>query len=143
MTDAAALDEFAKKVVAEHGPVDVLINNAGYFYEKNEKILDGSLNFDEQLKQIDICGLGPLRVTRVEPRPSPSPTSARTRAATGTHPFSYSGPRSSTRARSDRARRLAHPARAERERERERETQSLLRLVCAGRPRARPLYFRV
>ena len=26
-------------------------------------MLDNTLNFDEQLKQIDICGLGPLRVT--------------------------------------------------------------------------------
>lgn len=35
---------------------------AGYFYEPQETILDDSLNFDEQLKQIDICALGPLRV---------------------------------------------------------------------------------
>lgn len=42
-------------------PVDILINNAGYFYEPVEKI--DSLNFKEQLKMIDICALGPLRVT--------------------------------------------------------------------------------
>jgi NAD(P)-dependent dehydrogenase (short-subunit alcohol dehydrogenase family) len=42
-------------------PVDILINNAGYFYEPVEKI--DSLNFEEQLKMIDICALGPLRVT--------------------------------------------------------------------------------
>jgi NAD(P)-dependent dehydrogenase (short-subunit alcohol dehydrogenase family) len=41
---------------------DMVINNAGYFYEHCEKILDNSLNFEEQLKQINICGLGPLRV---------------------------------------------------------------------------------
>ncbi|CAJ1949624.1 unnamed protein product [Cylindrotheca closterium] len=41
---------------------DIVINNAGYFYEPCEKILDNSLNFAEQLKQINICGLGPLRV---------------------------------------------------------------------------------
>ena len=40
----------------------MLINNAGYFYEPKEAILDDSLNFEEQLKQIDICALGPLRV---------------------------------------------------------------------------------
>lgn len=41
--------------------VDVLINNAGYFYEPVEKI--DSLNFEEQLKMIDICACGPLRVS--------------------------------------------------------------------------------
>jgi NAD(P)-dependent dehydrogenase (short-subunit alcohol dehydrogenase family) len=41
---------------------DMVINNAGYFYEPSEKILEDSLNFEEQLKQINVCGLGPLRV---------------------------------------------------------------------------------
>ena len=41
--------------------VDVLINNAGYFYEPVEKI--DSLNFEEEMKMIDICALGVLRVT--------------------------------------------------------------------------------
>lgn len=43
------------------GPIDILINNAGYFYEPVEKI--DSLNFKEELKMIDICALGPLRVS--------------------------------------------------------------------------------
>jgi len=43
------------------GPIDVLINNAGYFYEPVETL--DSLNFPEELKMIDICALGPLRVT--------------------------------------------------------------------------------
>jgi NAD(P)-dependent dehydrogenase (short-subunit alcohol dehydrogenase family) len=38
-----------------------LINNAGYFYEPLETI--DSLNFKEQMKQIDICAMGPLRVS--------------------------------------------------------------------------------
>eukprot|EP00959_Pyramimonas_sp_CCMP1952_P387941 8129685-Pyramimonas_sp.AAC.1 len=42
-------------------PVDVLINNAGYFYEPVETL--ETLNFEEQLKQIDICAVGPMRVT--------------------------------------------------------------------------------
>ncbi|CAB9499449.1 Dehydrogenase/reductase SDR family member 7B [Seminavis robusta] len=42
------------------GPVDILINNAGYFYEPEETI--ETINFKEQLKQIDICAVGPLRV---------------------------------------------------------------------------------
>jgi len=41
--------------------VDILINNAGYFYGPVEKI--DSLNFEEELKMIDICALGPLRIT--------------------------------------------------------------------------------
>jgi short-subunit dehydrogenase len=36
--------------------IDILINNAGYFYEPVEKI--DSLNFKEELKMIDICALG-------------------------------------------------------------------------------------
>jgi len=43
------------------GPIDILINNAGYFYEPVEEI--DSLNFPEELKMIDICALGPLRVS--------------------------------------------------------------------------------
>lgn len=41
--------------------IDILINNAGYFYEPVEKL--DSLNFKEELKMIDICAIGPLRVT--------------------------------------------------------------------------------
>ena len=41
--------------------VDILINNAGYFYEPVEKI--DSLNFDEEMKMIDICAIGPLRIS--------------------------------------------------------------------------------
>jgi NAD(P)-dependent dehydrogenase (short-subunit alcohol dehydrogenase family) len=39
---------------------DQLINNAGYFYEPEETI--DTMNFKEQIKQIDICAVGPLRV---------------------------------------------------------------------------------
>lgn len=41
--------------------IDILINNAGYFYEPVEKL--DSLNFEEELKMIDICAVGPLRIT--------------------------------------------------------------------------------
>lgn len=41
--------------------IDILINNAGYFYGPVEKI--DSLNFEEELKMIDICAVGVLRVT--------------------------------------------------------------------------------
>lgn len=41
--------------------IDFVINNAGYFYEPLETI--ESLNFEEEMKMIDICAVGPLRVT--------------------------------------------------------------------------------
>jgi NAD(P)-dependent dehydrogenase (short-subunit alcohol dehydrogenase family) len=43
------------------GPIDILINNAGYFMEEVETLQN--LNFPIQLKTIDICALGPLRVS--------------------------------------------------------------------------------
>ncbi len=43
------------------GPIDILVNNAGYFYEPVEMI--DSMNFKEQMKMIDICAVGLLRVT--------------------------------------------------------------------------------
>ncbi|GMH75767.1 hypothetical protein TL16_g06868, partial [Triparma laevis f. inornata] len=66
ITGIEATSDDACKTLAEKikgGPVDVLINNAGYFYEPVEMISDDSLNFSEELKMIDICALGPLRVT--------------------------------------------------------------------------------
>ncbi|GMH86092.1 hypothetical protein TrVE_jg4432 [Triparma verrucosa] len=60
-TSDSACATLADKI--KGGPVDVLINNAGYFYEPVEMISDSSLNFSEELKMIDICALGPLRVT--------------------------------------------------------------------------------
>eukprot|EP00592_Proboscia_alata_P005307 CAMPEP_0194369072 /NCGR_PEP_ID=MMETSP0174-20130528/17326_1 /TAXON_ID=216777 /ORGANISM="Proboscia alata, Strain PI-D3" /LENGTH=290 /DNA_ID=CAMNT_0039145785 /DNA_START=186 /DNA_END=1058 /DNA_ORIENTATION=- len=62
VTDTEAVEKAAKRVKSDGGALDVVINNAGYFYDPCEKILDNSLNFDEQLKQINICALGPLRV---------------------------------------------------------------------------------
>ena len=62
VTDSEAVDSAMKRVKSDGGALDYVINNAGYFYEPCEKITDASLNFDEQLKQIDICALGPLRV---------------------------------------------------------------------------------
>lgn len=62
VTDNVAVDAALKRVKNDGGALDYVINNAGYFYDPCEKILDASLNFEEQLKQIDICALGPLRV---------------------------------------------------------------------------------
>jgi NAD(P)-dependent dehydrogenase (short-subunit alcohol dehydrogenase family) len=60
--DDEAVRKVAKRVKGDGGALDVVINNAGYFYGPCEKVADDSLNFEEQLKQIDICALGPLRM---------------------------------------------------------------------------------
>jgi len=59
LTSDEQCDTIAGKITG--GPIDILVNNAGYFYEPVEKI--DSLNFKEELKMIDICALGPLRVS--------------------------------------------------------------------------------
>jgi len=59
VTSDEVCEGIASKITG--GPIDILINNAGYFYEPEEKI--DSLNFKEELKMIDICALGPLRVS--------------------------------------------------------------------------------
>eukprot|EP00501_MAST-03F_sp_TOSAG23-6_P002550 GSMAST32.ASY1.ANO1.2689.1 assembled CDS len=43
-------------------PVDIVINNAGYFYGPVERITENTLNFEEIKKMIDICAIGPLYV---------------------------------------------------------------------------------
>lgn len=60
--DVTSMESIEKALDAEiKEPVDIVINNAGYFYGPAESM--DHLNFDEQLKQIDICGVGPLRVS--------------------------------------------------------------------------------
>lgn len=51
----------AKMVAAITKPIDIVINNAGYFMDASETL--ATLDDKEELKQIDICALGPLRVT--------------------------------------------------------------------------------
>ena len=60
VTDDAAI---AGKMVDEIAgrPLDYVINNAGYFWEEEETL--SNMNFDEQIKQINICAVGPLRVS--------------------------------------------------------------------------------
>lgn len=56
--DTASLVKMVKAISA---PLDYVINNAGYFTDEKETLK--SLDDKEELKQIDICALGPLRVT--------------------------------------------------------------------------------
>jgi len=62
VTDEAAVRAAIKRVKSDGGALDVVINNAGYFLEECETVSDDSLNFAEQLKQINICAVGPLVV---------------------------------------------------------------------------------
>mmetsp|Transcript_5216 Transcript_5216/g.7860 ORF Transcript_5216/g.7860 Transcript_5216/m.7860 type:complete len:333 (-) Transcript_5216:205-1203(-) len=62
VTDDEAVRKVAKRVKGDGGALDVVINNAGYFYGPCELVKEDSLNFEEQLKQIDVCALGPLRM---------------------------------------------------------------------------------
>jgi NAD(P)-dependent dehydrogenase (short-subunit alcohol dehydrogenase family) len=59
VTDTASVGEKMVSEISE--PLDYVINNAGYFWEEHETL--DNMNFDEQLKQIDICAVGPLRVS--------------------------------------------------------------------------------
>ena len=58
VTDTSSVAKMTEQVTE---PVDILINNAGYFYEPLETI--ETMNFEEELKMIDICAVGPLRVS--------------------------------------------------------------------------------
>lgn len=59
MTDNKVGEKLAAALNGQN--VDILINNAGYFYGPVEKL--DTLALEEELKMIDICALGPLRVT--------------------------------------------------------------------------------
>ncbi|MDC3321313.1 SDR family NAD(P)-dependent oxidoreductase [bacterium] len=63
ISDVDVTSEQKCKIMASKIPVglDVVINNAGYFAKDPETI--DKLVFDEEIKMIDICALGPLRVT--------------------------------------------------------------------------------
>jgi len=59
--DVTNLDWQENLVESLDEPLDILINNAGYFWEPEETLKN--INFEEQLKMIDICALGPLRIS--------------------------------------------------------------------------------
>eukprot|EP00656_Telonema_subtile_P006573 TRINITY_DN13040_c0_g1_i2.p1 TRINITY_DN13040_c0_g1~~TRINITY_DN13040_c0_g1_i2.p1 ORF type:complete len:315 (-),score=102.11 TRINITY_DN13040_c0_g1_i2:253-1197(-) len=63
--EVCCADSVATMVGGISDPVDVVINNAGYFPDLHETVTDPAnpLNFEEELKQIDVCALGPLRVS--------------------------------------------------------------------------------
>jgi len=66
--DVTSEDAMAK-MVTEVGevPLDIVVNCAGYFYSPNESIgvgREGHMNYKHQMLQIDVCALGPLRITQ-------------------------------------------------------------------------------
>lgn len=56
-----SVEEIMTKAIDK--PVDIVVNNAGYFYGPQELVMENTLNYEEELKQINICAVGPLRVT--------------------------------------------------------------------------------
>jgi len=58
------IDSTMDKLVNEiTEPVDIVINNAGYFMKEKETVLGGTMDFEDELKTINICAIGPLRIT--------------------------------------------------------------------------------
>lgn len=59
--------ETMEKMCAEVAtPIDIVINNAGYFYGPAESVgieCEGHLNFPQEMLMIDICAVGPLRIS--------------------------------------------------------------------------------
>lgn len=60
MTSDAAIDAM---VAAVDAPLDVVINNAGYFRVEKESVLSGTMDFADEVKTIDICAVALLRVS--------------------------------------------------------------------------------
>ena len=64
VTNTSAVKNACRKVVEQGYQLDIVINNAGYFYGPREAVTPtDAMDYDEELKQIDICAIGPLRVS--------------------------------------------------------------------------------
>ena len=64
--DVCKTEAMAKMCEEVGEPIDILINCAGYFYGPAESVgigCEGHMNYVHQLLQIDVCALGPLRIT--------------------------------------------------------------------------------
>ncbi|KAH8068173.1 short chain dehydrogenase [Aureococcus anophagefferens] len=64
--DVTKDEAMATLVAGVAEPVDMVINNAGYFYGPESVGVgenEGHLNFAQELLMIDICSVGPLRVS--------------------------------------------------------------------------------
>jgi len=64
--DVCKEDKIAKMVEQVGDPIDIVINCAGYFYGPVESVgigTEGHMNYTHQLLQIDVCAVGPLRIS--------------------------------------------------------------------------------
>jgi len=61
VTNDDQVAEMARGLAESSAPFDIVVNNAGYFWEQEETL--ENLSPAEQLKQIDICAVGPMRIT--------------------------------------------------------------------------------
>ena len=61
MTSDAAIDAMVAQLDARS--LDIVVNNAGYFRTERESVLDGTMDFADELKTIDICAVALLRVS--------------------------------------------------------------------------------
>lgn len=61
VTSKESVEKMAEMLKEEGVKIDILINNAGYFMVPIETI--ETCDFDEQLKMIDICSVGMLRIS--------------------------------------------------------------------------------
>lgn len=64
--DVTKAETCEKMSVECKDPIDILINCAGYFYGPVESVgvgCEGHMNWQHQMLQIDVCALGPLRIT--------------------------------------------------------------------------------
>lgn len=61
--DVQSDDAMERLVKNLDAPIDILINNAGYFKVDRESVLDGTMDFSDEVMTIDICAVGPLRVS--------------------------------------------------------------------------------
>lgn len=60
VTIDSSMDKLVNEITE---PVDIVINNAGYFMKEKETVLGGTMDFEDELKTINICAIGPLRIT--------------------------------------------------------------------------------
>jgi len=77
MSEGAAIDALAKKVLEKHGGVDILVNNAGILAANGDSPLEGDPDEWDKIMKVNV--MGPLRLTR---RLAPSIVE-RTKAAGG------------------------------------------------------------
>lgn len=59
VTSDKAVKKMAKEV---NGQLDIVINNAGIFMVERESILNKTMDFADEVKTIDVCAVGPLRI---------------------------------------------------------------------------------